>query len=295
MASIKKGPGIYQVVNSVNKKRYIGHSKDVRFRLWTHKGTLKQNVHFNSHLQHSVNKYGLDKFIFEPIEYCDFDKLIEREQYWIDQFPFESLYNKTATAVPNLGKSIPSDSDLYKVMEPTMFKKGSTPWNKNKKGYMGSNTTSFKPNSSFEVVSPNGILYKGIGTVAFCKEMRLNQCAFFKMRDGIFSQHRGWTLPIKSLNYEIINWENTGKIGTEPLKPFIKQVSFEVVSKITGIMYRGEVRSYFEKEMGLSSGALTHLLKGDWSYAGEWITPVKNKTYSKVIDWKPNNKEQELK
>lgn len=50
--------GIYCIINIKNSKRYIGSSKNIRQRLWTHRACLRHNNHENAHLQAAWNKYG---------------------------------------------------------------------------------------------------------------------------------------------------------------------------------------------------------------------------------------------
>jgi group I intron endonuclease len=99
----KNSSGIYKIVNLTNNKIYIGSSKNLYNRYSTHKCKLKYNNHVNKHLQSSYNKYGKDNFIFEVLETCTKDKLIEREQYYIDTL--KPNYNKCLTAIPCLGLS----------------------------------------------------------------------------------------------------------------------------------------------------------------------------------------------
>lgn len=87
--------GIYQIRNKVNNKIYIGSSFRFGNRKSQHFQNLEKNIHSNTKLQNSVNKYGLENFIFELLEICSKDNLIQREQYWLDLLqPFaEKGYN----------------------------------------------------------------------------------------------------------------------------------------------------------------------------------------------------------
>ena len=62
---MEKKCGIYKITNIINNKVYVGSAVNVTYRFKTHKRLLKQNKHFNTHLQSSYNKYGKDNFKFE--------------------------------------------------------------------------------------------------------------------------------------------------------------------------------------------------------------------------------------
>lgn len=76
--------GIYKIENLVNGKCYIGSSKNVVERWHTHKKLLRQGKHCSLHLQRAWNLNGEENFNFFVIEKCDNNKLLEREQYFID-------------------------------------------------------------------------------------------------------------------------------------------------------------------------------------------------------------------
>lgn len=82
-------PGIYCINNKVTNKKYIGQSKHVKERWSKHKNELNSNKHFNSYLQNAWNKYGSENFEFYVLEYCNIDKLNEKEIYYIN------FYNTT--------------------------------------------------------------------------------------------------------------------------------------------------------------------------------------------------------
>lgn len=77
--------GIYKITNTVNQKIYIGSATKLLSRKSEHFHYLKNNKHHSRKLQNSFNKYGIDNFCFDIIEYIeDKTKLIEREQYYLD-------------------------------------------------------------------------------------------------------------------------------------------------------------------------------------------------------------------
>jgi len=93
--------GIYQIVNLINNSKYIGSALKVSLRWNRHKSDLRLVRHPNKHLQNAWNKYGEENFIFEIIEECEKEKLIEREQFYLDTLKPE--YNKRMWARSNLG------------------------------------------------------------------------------------------------------------------------------------------------------------------------------------------------
>lgn len=110
--------GIYKISNKSNGKFYIGSTTCFRTRFTSHKSMLRRNAHKNLYLQNSWNKYGSKSFKFEIIELVDkHDKLIEREQFWIDKtkcYDNSIGYNISKTARTNLGAEL-SDETKRKI------------------------------------------------------------------------------------------------------------------------------------------------------------------------------------
>ena len=80
--------GIYQIVNQVNGKSYIGQSRNIEKRWRQHKFGLNRETALQQGsypLRSAFLKYGLIKFKFEIIEECSENDLLIREQYWIDK------------------------------------------------------------------------------------------------------------------------------------------------------------------------------------------------------------------
>jgi len=78
--------GIYKITNATNGKLYIGQSKRIDRRKREHLKKLVSNQHYNDHLQGSFNKYGLENFNFEVIEFCEDHQLDEKENYFINKY-----------------------------------------------------------------------------------------------------------------------------------------------------------------------------------------------------------------
>lgn len=85
--NLQKGSGVYAIVNSLDNKKYIGSTGDLRKRFRQHYSALVRKNHPNIHLQRAVNKYGIDKFYFIVLERCENiqDTLLLIEQKYIDE------------------------------------------------------------------------------------------------------------------------------------------------------------------------------------------------------------------
>lgn len=72
--------------NTINGKRYIGQSKDIKWRWMHHRCDLNAQCHPNKHLQGAWNKYGAEAFEFLIIEQTSPEELNERERFWITYY-----------------------------------------------------------------------------------------------------------------------------------------------------------------------------------------------------------------
>ena len=109
--------GVYQIINTTNKKIYIGSSSHLMRRWNTHKYELSRETHSNNKLQRAWNKYGVGSFVFSILEECEKDQLIKREQYYLDTLNPE--YNILKIAYSSLGHTV-SDEAKQKIREKAM-------------------------------------------------------------------------------------------------------------------------------------------------------------------------------
>ena len=84
--AVKKITGVYCIENTVNHKKYIGQSLDIKERWRKHRKKLYANKHCNIHLQEDWNNYGKSSFSFYILEECSAEMLDEKEVYYIDFF-----------------------------------------------------------------------------------------------------------------------------------------------------------------------------------------------------------------
>lgn len=114
--------GIYQIVNLIDGKKYVGSSKNLKKRRYDHFIILRNNKHCNYHLQNAFNKHGEDNFSFEVIEFVNTEEeLLPREQYYIELYQVcdrDKGYNLIVDATRN----IPSEETKLKM---SLAQKGS--------------------------------------------------------------------------------------------------------------------------------------------------------------------------
>lgn len=112
----KQKSGIYRWINKVNNKKYVGSAGDLSKRLLFYYSPAKIVVLQSKSLIYSaIIKYGLKDFTLEILEYCEPDKLLIREKYYID---FGSEYNiiKDPIFPPMSGRSH-SDESKTKISD----------------------------------------------------------------------------------------------------------------------------------------------------------------------------------
>lgn len=87
---------IYKITNRVNNKVYIGQTRftiEHRFKQHINKANRTKVI---CPLHKAIKKYGAENFKIESLEEVPFEKLNEREMYWISVYnSFKSGYNAT--------------------------------------------------------------------------------------------------------------------------------------------------------------------------------------------------------
>lgn len=91
---------VYQWTNKINGKEYLGSTTNAKRRISTYYD-LKSLEDGNMPIYKAILKYGHENFIFDIIEYCQPYEVIQREQYYLDNFDFS--YNVLAKADSILG------------------------------------------------------------------------------------------------------------------------------------------------------------------------------------------------
>ena len=76
--------GVYKITNTVTNDFYIGSSKDVKKRWACHKCKSTWKKCPNNPMYLDMQKYGLDKFVFQILAEVEAGYLKEKEQYFIE-------------------------------------------------------------------------------------------------------------------------------------------------------------------------------------------------------------------
>ena len=79
---LRQKSGIYMI--TCNSRTYVGSSKTLYDRLLEHRQKLLNNKHSNDFMQKAFNKYGINSFKYEILEFCSPESRILREKYYID-------------------------------------------------------------------------------------------------------------------------------------------------------------------------------------------------------------------
>lgn len=83
---------IYLIENKINGKKYIGKTYSSIEKRW--KEHIKDRIRFDRPLYRAMNKYGIENFSIQELEYCE--NLEEREIYWISFYDsYHNGYNAT--------------------------------------------------------------------------------------------------------------------------------------------------------------------------------------------------------
>lgn len=111
-------PGVYQITNIIDGKKYIGSSVNLWRRRGYHLSCLRRNKHNNPHLQHAWNLYGENNFEFSVLIFCDGENILMYEQACLDGLKPE--YNVAVDASASFAGLSHSEETRQKMSETRM-------------------------------------------------------------------------------------------------------------------------------------------------------------------------------
>lgn len=118
----KNKSGVYRWTNLLNGKSYIGSSVDLLRRFYQYFNLKYLSDSKNKMLIYrALLEYKHDNFSLEILEYCEPDKCIEREQYYLDNYKHEyntltiagSLYGYKHTEEAKLKMSLAQKGKIF--------------------------------------------------------------------------------------------------------------------------------------------------------------------------------------
>jgi group I intron endonuclease len=198
--------GVYEIVNLVNGKRYVGSAVRLAKRRKHHFFRLRNGDHANKHLQSSYNKHGREAFKFEVVVYCAPETLAAEEQRRIDSYPRCRLFNIRRQAQSNEGvvaseetRRRMSAAHRGKVFsEDTRRKLSDALAGKIVSGEARRRMAEAKEKPYPSFLDPGGTPHPpGTNLKRFCLQHDLNQGSMRYVGMGMRRQHKGWTLSPK--------------------------------------------------------------------------------------------------
>lgn len=115
LADLKSVCGIYSIKNIISNELYIGSSTNIGNRF---KGYIvdTNTGYIINKLTKNLIEFGLKNFIFSAIELCSREKLLEREQFYIDKLrPALNSKNAISTRKDHIRSKANAISGIYKI------------------------------------------------------------------------------------------------------------------------------------------------------------------------------------
>jgi hypothetical protein len=125
--------GVYLWTNINNYKRYVGSGTNLSNRLSLYFTSSKMDSvlkRSRSHILSAILKHGISNFTLSILEYCDPEKAISREDYWIETLrPEYNILQKAGSSFgfrhsPETIQKMSELQNLIKHRNPGLFKKG---------------------------------------------------------------------------------------------------------------------------------------------------------------------------
>lgn len=195
--------GVYQITCLANDRFYIGSSVNVGNRFSEHLSHLKSNQHHSAHMQRAWNKYGPHQFVFKLLELVEEDRLLEREQWYLDEYrPFDKEigFNTLELAGRNTGL-VMSEKTKEKLRQKALGRRVS----EGTKIFLREIWTAAHEERTersieergveFDIKSPTGEIIHVKGMRQFARDHNLDHSQMRRLLNGEHQEVKGWTLP----------------------------------------------------------------------------------------------------
>jgi group I intron endonuclease len=205
-------------------KKYIGQTRqELKERIRQHKNSCSRNKYKNVKFYNAIKKYGWENFIWGIIEEGNIDIWNTSEIYWIEHYnTYEDGYNLTEG---------------------------------------GNNRIVYEPKcKEFELVSPDGTIFKGKNIRKFCIENEIPLGNIYALLKGKSKSCKGWKIP------------DTKLVGRES-QAFTSSREYEIMSP-DGKIIRGRNVSEFCRKNNLFSSAIIDVLNGKLCSHQGWKLPT---------------------
>ena len=200
-------PGIY-IIRGPGGKVYIGSARNIRARWQRHRIDLNNGNSRSTHLLRAWQNYGGDKLFFGVIEFVDdADKLLAREQYWLDwvfkTHPRNQIYNMVEVAGRTTGYKHTAESKARmsaakqnnpKVKAAIAKATSASMEIRQNKDYGNSVAFALSGGKTYTLVSPDGTVYENVySLMQFAKEHGLKDMGLRRIVNRGGKPYKGWT------------------------------------------------------------------------------------------------------
>lgn len=195
--------GIYAIRNILNGKRYVGSTIKLSHRFYEHRRNLRKGTHFNPILQNAWDKHGENNFVYEIVEECKSQILLEREEFWIKElksYKEECGYN--ICKKPRASRlGCKASIETIVKMKCSLSGEKHPMWGKHLKKETIQKIKELqtgvpKPTSGkrkeFVIISPNGEQIKFVGLRKFCRENKLIPSMLLRVITQKQKEYKGW-------------------------------------------------------------------------------------------------------